>query len=218
MNASQPTAALPDAPTNPVQALLEAPLSLRERKKLKTRQTVRREAYRLFSEQGYENTTVEQIAAAAEVSPSTFFRYFATKEDLVLTDEYDPAILAALLERPADEPFLQSCRTVLIGLIHQLLEHERREMVTRMRLITEVPALRAGLSRSGSSPHELFLTALTRRAGVTEPTYDMRVTAATLGAAATEAVLQWAAGGGREDIAELVDRTYALLESGFAGV
>ncbi|MFD5462767.1 TetR family transcriptional regulator [Kitasatospora sp. NPDC127059] len=218
MNTSQPTAALPGAPANPVQALLEAPLSLRERKKLKTRQTVRREAYRLFSAQGYENTTVEQIAAAAEISPSTFFRYFATKDDLVLTDEYDPVIIDALLERPADEPFLQSCRTVLIGLIHDLLEHDRQEMVTRMRLVTEVPALRAGLSRSGSSPQELFLTVLTRRAGVEEPTYDMRVTSAALGAATTEAVLRWAAGNGREDIAELVDHTYALLESGFAGV
>ncbi|MBD0691644.1 hypothetical protein BG452_35720 [Streptomyces sp. CBMA123] len=91
-------------------------------------------------------------------------------------------------------------------------------MVTRMRLVTEVPALRAGLTRSGSSPQELFLTVLTRRAGIEEPTYDMRVTAAALGAATTEAVLRWAAGDGREDIAELVDRTYALLESGFAGV
>ncbi|MFE3879392.1 TetR/AcrR family transcriptional regulator [Kitasatospora sp. NPDC059146] len=218
MKTEQPTAALPDAPTNPVQALLEAPLSLRERKKLKTRQTVRREAYRLFAEQGYENTTVEQIAAAAEVSPSTLFRYFATKEDLVLTDEYDPAMIAALLARPADEPFLRSCREALIGLIRALLQHERQELLTRMRLVTEVPALRAGLFRTGNSPHELYLSVLTRRAGAEHPTYEMRVTAAAIGAATAEAVLQWAAQDGREDIADLVDRTFALLESGFAGV
>ncbi|MET9178381.1 TetR family transcriptional regulator [Kitasatospora aureofaciens] len=218
MMPEQPNATLPDAPTNPVQALLEAPLSLRERKKLKTRQTVRREAYRLFVEQGYENTTVEQIAAAAEVSPSTFFRYFATKEDLVLTDEYDPAMIASLMARPAGEPFLRSCRETLIGLIRTLLQHERQELLTRMRLVTQVPALRAGLFRTGNSPHELYLDVLTRRAGLDEPTYDMRVTAAAIGAATTEAVLQWAAGDGREDIADLVDRTFALLESGFAGV
>ncbi|MEV7183716.1 TetR family transcriptional regulator [Kitasatospora sp. NPDC093102] len=218
MTPPQPTAPLPDAPTNPVQAKLEAPLSLRERKKLKTRQTIRREAYRLISEQGYDNTTVEQIAAAAEVSPSTFFRYFATKEDLVLSDEYDPAVIAALLERPADEPFLESCREAMAGLIHELLQHEREELFTRMRLITEVPALRAALHRSDNNPQELFLTVLTRRAGIEEPTYEMRVTAAAIAAATAEALLQWAAGGGREDIASLIDQTFALLGSGFAGV
>ncbi|MET8543404.1 TetR family transcriptional regulator [Kitasatospora sp. NPDC004799] len=218
MTPQQPTAAPPDAPTNPVQAMLEAPLSLRERKKLKTRQTIRREAYRMFTEQGYDSTTVEQIAAAAEVSPSTFFRYFATKEDLVLSDEYDPAMIAALLARPADEPFLESCRAAMADLIHQLLRHDREELFTRMRLITEVPALRAALYRSSSSPQELFLTVLTRRAGVEEPTYEMRVTAAAIAAATAEALLQWAADGGREDIAGLVDRTFALLGSGFAGV
>ncbi|MBV6701095.1 TetR family transcriptional regulator [Kitasatospora aureofaciens] len=218
MNSKQPTAAPPDAPANPVQALLEAPLSLRERKKLKTRQTIRREAYRLITEQGYENTTVEQIAAAAEVSPSTFFRYFATKEDLVLTDEYDPVVLDTLLARPADEPFLQSCRESMIGLIRDLLQHERQELLIRMRLVTEVPALRAGLSRSSSSPQELYLAALTRRAGVEEPTLDMRITAAAIGAATTEAVLQWAESDGVEDIVTLVDHTFAVLASGFAGV
>ncbi|MFE3151052.1 TetR/AcrR family transcriptional regulator, partial [Streptomyces sp. NPDC059218] len=62
---------------------------LRERKKLRTRIAIRQAAYRLIAEQGYEATTVEQIAAAAEVSPSTVFRYFPAKEDIVLTDEYD---------------------------------------------------------------------------------------------------------------------------------
>ncbi|MFE4974032.1 TetR family transcriptional regulator [Kitasatospora sp. NPDC056651] len=218
MTSQQPTTALPDAPTDPVQAMLEAPLSLRERKKLKTRQTIRREAYRMFTEQGYENTTVEQIAAAAEISPSTFFRYFATKEDLVLSDEYDPALITALLARPSDEPFLTSCREVMTGLVRALLQHERQELLTRMRLVTEVASLRTGMHRGRHSPEELYLTVLTRRAGVEEPSYEMRVTAAAIGAATTEAMLRWAAGGGREDIAALVDHTFALLESGFAGV
>ncbi|WP_078911573.1 TetR family transcriptional regulator [Streptomyces sp. NRRL WC-3742] len=218
MTTEQPTAALPDAPTDEVQAMLEAPLSLRERKKLKTRQTIRREAYRLFSAQGFDSTTVEQIAAAAEVSPSTFFRYFATKEDLVLTDEYDPAILAAVLQRPAGEPFLESCRAALLGMIRHLREHDREELFARMRLVHEVPSLRAGLHRANDSPQQLFLAVLTRRAGVEEPTYDMRVAAAVLGAATTEAVMRWAESDGREDITDLVDRAFELLTSAFAGL
>ncbi|MFF2041337.1 TetR family transcriptional regulator [Kitasatospora sp. NPDC058170] len=218
MSALQPTAAPPAGPTNLVQAMLEAPLSLRERKKLKTRQAIRREAYRLIAEQGYENTTVDQIAAAAEVSQSTFFRYFATKEDLVLTDEYDPAMVTALLARPADEPFLHSCREAVIGLMRELLQHEREELLTRMRLVNDVPVLRARMHEAPNDPQQLYLTVLTRRAGVEQPTLDMRITAAAVGAATTEVVLHWAESGGQDDIADLVDHAFAVLERGFRGV
>ena len=76
------------------------PLGLRERKKIRTKETIQREAYRLFDENGYANTTVEQIAEAAEVSPSTFFRYFPTKEDLVLQDDMDIRMMAAFEQQP----------------------------------------------------------------------------------------------------------------------
>ena len=73
---------------------------LRERKKAKTRAAIQHEAIRLFSEQGYEATTIEQIAEVVEIAPSTFFRYFRAKEDLVLTDEYDPLIIEAFRAQP----------------------------------------------------------------------------------------------------------------------
>ena len=69
---------------------------LRERKKLKTRESIQREAMRLFAKQGYEESTIEQIAAAVEISPSTFFNYFPTKEDVVLYDAYD-RVIASLM-------------------------------------------------------------------------------------------------------------------------
>src|SRR5260370_38553843 len=77
------------------------PDGLRERKKAKTRAAIREHAVRLFREQGYHAPTVEQIAAAAEVSPSTFFRYFPTKEDVVLQDDMDTRMVEALERQPA---------------------------------------------------------------------------------------------------------------------
>src|SRR5579872_4285563 len=73
---------------------------LRERKKARTRASLREHALRLFRERGYQATTVEEIAAAAEVSPSTFFRYFPTKEDVVLRDDLDTRMLEAFSRQP----------------------------------------------------------------------------------------------------------------------
>jgi len=198
----------------PLDELIEAPLSLRERKKLKTRQTLRREAFRLFAAQGYDATTVDQIAAAAEVSPSTFFRYFATKEDLVLTDEYDPLMIAALRARPADEPFLVSARAALVGLLSQIAERDREELLVRMRLANDVPALRARMTESAGQPKQMVIDLLTERAGLAAPTLAIRITASAFGAALTETSLYWAETGGGDNLAELVDAMLAQLQHG----
>jgi AcrR family transcriptional regulator len=79
---------------------------LRERKKRRTRRTLAQAALRLFTERGYENTTVADIAAAAEVSTRTFFAYFPTREDVVFadTDERIEAMRGALATLPAGTP------------------------------------------------------------------------------------------------------------------
>src|ERR1700741_4675294 len=95
---------------NRLMQVTERPLGLRERKKIKTRQAIRREAIRLFDANGYAATTVEQIAEAAEVSPSTFFRYFPSKESLLLADDLDPLILQAFRDQPRDLSLVQAFR------------------------------------------------------------------------------------------------------------
>src|SRR5215469_7353234 len=86
---------------------------LRERKKAKTRAALQQHALRLFQQQGYDATTVEQIAEAAEISPSTFFRYFPTKEDVVLYDDVDPILFAAFEAQPAELNPIQAMRRAL---------------------------------------------------------------------------------------------------------
>ena len=86
---------------------------LRERKKARTRAAIREHALRLFREQGYDATTVEQIAEAAEVSPSTFFRYFPTKEDVVLQDDMELLWMDVFLAQPADMGPIAALRTAV---------------------------------------------------------------------------------------------------------
>ncbi len=120
-------------------------LGLRERKKIKTRQAIRREAFRLFDANGYAATTVEQIADAAEVSPSTFFRYFPSKESLLLADDLDPLVLAAFEAQPPDlsptEAIRRAYETTMAGLSPEQLEFEN----TRQRLMFSIPELKAAM-------------------------------------------------------------------------
>ncbi len=207
----------PMAPATPPAA---AQLSLRERKKIKTRQAIRQAAYRLFEEQGYDATTVEQIAAAAEVSPSTFFRYFPTKEDVVLTDEYDPLMQAALLERPADEPIVESLRHSTVALLRQMFAEggqDREEILHRLRLSQEVPAIRARMSENMSDTCRTMATALAKQRGRDANELEIRVLVGAVVGAWQEALTHWIDSGSQEDLPDLLDQTLSILASGLGG-
>src|SRR3984957_1002089 len=98
----------------------DRPCGLRERKEARTRASIREHALRLFREQGYHATTVEQIAAAAEVSPSTFFRYFPTKEDVVLQDDMEPLLAEAIEHQPPELGVVAAVRASLRTVISNL--------------------------------------------------------------------------------------------------
>lgn len=115
-------------------------VGLRERKKASTRLAIQQAAMRLFAKQGYAATTVEQIAEAAEVSPSTFFRYFRGKEDLLLTDEYDPMIAAAFRAQPPSVTPVQALRKAIKAVYGQMSEEDLAAERDRGRLIQSTPA------------------------------------------------------------------------------
>lgn len=191
-------------------------LGLRERKKLKTRIAIRRATYRLIDEQGYEATTIEQIAEAAEVSASTVFRYFPTKEDIVLTDEYDPLMAEVLRGRPADEPPLESIRFIVI---HQLggvfaNEAELDEMRQRTRLMVEIPAVRARMSESMSVTSKLLTGVLAERTGREENDLQLRVFTAAVMGALREVTLYWGEHGNKDDLFALIDGALNSLAGG----
>lgn len=184
---------------------------LRERKKRKTRQAIRREAFRLFAAQGYEATAVDQIAAAAEVSPSTFFRYFPTKEDVVLYHDDDPVLIEALTGRPADEPVMDAIRHSLADSLAQLLAADREELLFRARLTFSVPAIRARSMDEQLNNQAALAGLIAERAGLDVDDLGAKCAAATIVAVFTTVVWHWVDSGGVEDLTALHERHLGLL-------
>ncbi|GAA4977307.1 TetR family transcriptional regulator [Actinoplanes utahensis] len=153
------------------------PTSLRERKKAKTRAAIREHAMRLFEEQGYAATTVDQIADAAEVSPSTFFRYFPAKEDVVLADDLDEVMVRVFLAQPAElaplDAMMQAVRDIFTGMDPQVWAFERR----RQDLIFGVPELRARAIQQMTETVDLFAGAIAQRQGLPADHFPARVMA-----------------------------------------
>ncbi len=182
----------------------------RERKKAQTRLRLQEQALRLFTERGYEATTVEQIAAAAGVSHMTFFRYFPTKEDAVLSDSYDPLLVAAIRSRPrTDHPVTRIHAAVREGL-GEVYAEAREALLVRVRLALRTPALRARLWENQFATRDLLAGALQDGA----PTFATRILASACLATLTTALEEWVAGDGEAELPDLIDEAFlALRES-----
>ena len=186
---------------------------LRERKKQRTREAIQREAVRLFQENGYEETTIEQIAAAVEISPSTFFNYFPSKEDVVLYDAYDPMIVTLLATRPAGEPLSQAIRAVLVT-IGAALEKDREVVYARSKLVMEVPDLRARVWEELERAQVFLAEVVASRTGRDPQDFEVRVVIMSLVAAMMEATREWVRHDGKEDLTALLSRAFDLVDAG----
>jgi AcrR family transcriptional regulator len=136
---------------------------LRERKKERTRETIRAHALHLFVTQGYQATTVQQIIDDVEVSESTFFRYFPTKGDVVLTDDFDPIIVAAFLRQPQDLGPIEALRRAFNETFGELTAEQLVEQQDRMHLILSVPELRASMLDQFGQAMRLLAGAIAER-------------------------------------------------------
>jgi AcrR family transcriptional regulator len=157
---------------------------LRERKKERTRRSIRVEAFRLFREQGYNETTIEQIAAAAEVSPSTFFRYFPTKEQLVLADDLDPMMLEALRRQPRDVSPLAAFRGAVVEVFSSLPAAELAFEQERQALLYHVPELRSAIGLEIVRSIDLLASLLADHVGRSADDFEIRVAAGAVAGAA----------------------------------
>ncbi len=186
---------------------------LRERKKAKTRALIQQHALRLFREQGYDETTIDEIAEAAEVSTTTVFRYFPAKPDLVISDDLDARVIEAVGAQPAELNVLQVMRNAVQSVFGALTGDEIATQRERQQLMWREPELRAAMLVELVRTLREVVELVAERAGL--PTDDDRVLA-TAGAGIGVSLAAWFACEGDASLARyprLFDAAMAHLES-----
>jgi AcrR family transcriptional regulator len=189
---------------------------LRERRKALTAAELEAAAYRLFGERGFDAVTVDDIAAEADVSRRTFFRYFASKEDVLLADHFVQLrrLREAMAARPEDEPIVTALRNALLSMSTDF--EDRKEMVIlRGRLMRDTPSLQARSLVHQKLWEEAMQEMVAERLGV-DPVTDLRpgvVSAATL-AAMRVAFTNWLSSGCTGDLIALTAEALDLLDGG----
>jgi AcrR family transcriptional regulator len=189
--------------------------SPRERRRTRTMRTIQGEALRLFAERGYEQTTVEDIADAADISPRTFFRYFPTKEDVVLWDEYDALIWELLEQRPDDEPPGETMRVITRTAIEGLYRRDPERLLARNRMLFTVPAVRARFLDFARAGVEQLSAGFAARRGLgPEDDLKLQMTATAIVDAASAAFDRWQRADGKTDLLRLLDEATDALIAG----
>ncbi len=189
------------------------PVGLRERKKARTRAAIREHALRLFREQGYQATTVEQIAEAAEVSPSTFFRYFPTKEDVVLQDDLDLIAVEAFEAQPAGMSVVAAYRAAAAQMYASLTPQELARFRESVELTLTIPEVRARAVDEFARSIDVTAEAIARRTGRAPHDPAVRNVAGALTGVVMAATMPWASQPA-EDMFERIDTALAHLEAG----
>lgn len=190
----------------------DSAMSLRDRRRIRTKYLVQSEALRLFAEKGYPHTTVDDIAHAAAMSPRTFFRYFPSKEDVVLWDEYDEPPLIEEIWRPplAGDPVAHSVACIR-ALLCETCEADRERLLARVKICF--------------AHDEIWVRFVLRQNAILRRAFEnfakswvanaddlgIRVLVAAIFSAVVVAVERWQRDDGREDLGKLYDEAIATL-------
>jgi len=189
---------------------------LRERKKARTRAAIREHALRLFREQGYAATTVDQIAEAADVSPSTFFRYYPTKEDVVLQDDLDVLALAAFEAQSRDLSPVAAFRAAAREAFAALDEDDLAKLRETAEMTLTVPELRARAMDEYTRTIGVIAEAAAKRSGRDPNDFSVRILAGAIVGVIMAATMPWETGSPADmnEVFDRIDAGLAQLEAG----
>lgn len=174
-----------------------------------TRAALLRAALELFEERGYEASTAAAIAGRAGVTEMTFFRYFPSKDAVLIADPYDPLIATAITRQPDDLSPLDAVVAGIREAWHSVAPPASNEVRDRLRVVSRTPSLRGALARNSASTEEAIADALVSRGS--EAT-EARIAAAASIAALNAALLQWAEGS-KDELDVAIETALRVLKS-----
>jgi AcrR family transcriptional regulator len=189
--------------------------SLTERRRRLLRDDIGRVAIDLFTERGFDDVTVDDIAAAVGMSQRTLFRYFLTKDEIVLDllRRLDRRLLDALDARPPSEGAATALRNAYRSTSH-VEPAERARVVQLARILARTPELRARSHGERVDDSQELVTRLARRMGVGPSDRRVRVLATAMSAVAAVEFQRWADAGGRGDPSEVIAAAIDVLAAG----
>lgn len=189
----------------------DSDLSLRQRKKLQAKRRIQTLALRLLDEFSYEDLTVSQIAEAAEVSPSTVYRYFQTKEGIFLWDEYDETVLDEFGKLIHAHHPLEAMRRAINEVMTSRFDLDRERALRQLELIDSVPQLKQSMVNELDGVRRLLISEIVE---VGWDPIDAAVLAGSLVGALIGVMEIWVSGGGTESLPSLLDRASETLSGG----
>ncbi|MGI5499218.1 TetR/AcrR family transcriptional regulator [Lentzea sp. CA-135723] len=189
-------------------------MGLRETKMERTRQFIAETAFDLFVAQGYDATTIEQIAAAAEVGPRTLYRYYATKEALVVSfvENGLDAAMAAFEAQPEGTPLSEALHAVVASVEHTITTNPAR-LLALYEIFDRTTSLRSGLADLDWSWRRRLAQEIMRRSGGETDSLFATLTAASTMNVIEVVVQTWTASGGTVPVGDITRATLELLRS-----
>jgi AcrR family transcriptional regulator len=190
------------------------PPGLRERKRIAAMRRIQETALDLFDERGFGAVTIEQIAEAADVSPSSVYRYFGTKEQLVLYDEFDLQFLEVIETELEAHPPVEALRRAISNLMAQFVARDEALAQRKIRYWAEEPALQAAAAHESDQFARVVAGALADAAGRPADDLDVQVIATTLVWALIAAIRHWYTSGFARPLEHELERALTLVENG----
>lgn len=178
----------------------------------RTRAALLRAALELFDERGYDATTAAAIAERAGVTEMTFFRYFPSKDSVLIADPYDPLIAEAIIRQPEGASPVAAAIGAIAAGWNSVPPPASAEVRDRLRIVSRTPSLRGAIARNNAATEAAISGALVAR-GVVES--DARIAAAATMGALTAALLDWA-DGDDPDLGSAIDAALRVLAGGAA--
>ncbi len=187
---------------------------LRERRRAGAIRRIQETALDLFDERGFENVTIEEIAEAADVSPSSVYRYLGTKEGIVLYDEFDFRLIDAVEAELAAHPPVEAVRRAVASVMAAFFGREEALARRKLRYALEDPHLQAATTQQVDQLAQLVAEVLARAVGRDATRLEVQVIATTLVWALMTAARAWHAEGYSRPLQPLLDEALAVVGRG----